>query len=69
MNCPKCGKELRQGWIDAPKAPFWSPEEKNHAPNLTEDIQLYGIEPADFLRQRRFPTGICEDCRILVSEY
>ena len=63
MNCPKCGKELRQGWLATSRA--WSPEKKAVFIDLDRDVELWGVGD----RNRRLPTGICEDCRILVSEY
>ena len=63
MNCPKCGKEMRQGWLAT--SPVWTPDKKNRLVDLERDVLFYDLGASG----RKLPTGICEDCRILVSEY
>ena len=69
MNCPKCGKELRQGGVYVHGV--WAQKEEELLDIADTNVNLWQMTPKDFLRknQRWLPTGICEDCRILVSEY
>ena len=67
MNCPGCGKEMTEGFLQAPRAVHFSEEQLEHffiRPN--EKIALLTRNNLDD------PKGIawrCQDCKKVVVDY
>ena len=67
MNCPVCGKEMTEGFLQAPRAVYFSEEQLEH----------FFIRPNDklaLLTCNNFtaPVGIawrCRDCKKVVVDY
>ncbi len=63
MNCPKCGKEMRKGELDA-KRPvvFSAPNESGFPPVTVVKLRgVFGFEPLE--------AELCEDCRCAIVNY
>ena len=63
MNCPKCGKEMRAGEVDAKRPIVFSPnDERGRFPE--KHIKLRGL-----LDGNPIWAEICEDCRCVIIDY
>ena len=67
MNCPKCGREMRQGWLFGFPL-IWTTNK--HLPG-----RLFAGKDDVFLRDHsteesgKPPAWICEDCRVVMIDY
>lgn len=71
MNCPKCGKEMRNGYLFCSKDGAFSfadeiPGLFENAKNAKGFVKITELKPSS---RTRIEASICEDCRKLVIDY
>lgn len=71
MNCPKCGKEMRNGFLFCSKDGAFS--FANEVPGIFENakhaegfVQITPLKPS---HRVRVAAAICEDCRNVLVDY
>lgn len=65
MKCPHCGKEMKQGFLNARAPVLWT-ETETELVVLTGkgDLAHGGKSPV-----RKMPAALCEDCGTVVAKY
>lgn len=71
MICPKCNKEMRNGYLFCTKDGAFSfandvPGVFENAKNADGFVMITGIKPS---HRTRIAASICEDCRKVVFDY
>ena len=71
MMCPKCGKEMKQGYLFASKDGAFSfagkvPGAFENAHCAEGFVQITALRPG---RRTSVAAGCCETCRVVVLEY
>lgn len=71
MNCPKCGKAMREGYLFTSKDGAFSfantvPGVFENAKNVDGFVEITPLKPS---HRVRIHANICEDCRTVVFDY
>ena len=71
MNCPKCGKAMREGYLFTSKDGAFSfantvPGVFENAKNADGFVEITPLKPS---HRVRIQTNICEDCHTIVFDY
>ena len=71
MMCPKCGKEMRKGYLFGSKDGAFSFANEvldsfENAKNADGFVEITPLKPS---HRVRIQTNICEDCRTIVFDY
>ncbi|MDY4939293.1 MAG: PF20097 family protein [Oscillospiraceae bacterium] len=71
MNCPKCGKTMREGYLFTSKDGAFSfantvPGVFENAKNADGFVEITPLKPS---HRVRIQANICEDCRTIVFDY
>ena len=65
MNCPYCGKEMKQGALASRNPIFWS--EKGEAPSPFHFRTVAAL--TDVFRANNPAAWRCEDCKTIIPPY
>lgn len=70
MNCPKCGKKMKKGFMAGGHRVVWNPDKLNFCipPFDNEETGRTVIIPLG-LKINNVESHICKDCRITVTKY
>lgn len=71
MNCPKCGKAMREGYLFTSKDGAFSfantvPGVFENAKNTEGFVEITPLKPS---HRVRIKANICENCRTIVFDY
>lgn len=67
MSCPKCGKEMKSGYIYSVREILWTKNDKNRIFGfLDENETLVGMP---IFKSKKVVAYRCEECKIASFEY